>query len=61
MVGPEAFDAQCKNMGLTVDSQGRIYVIDTERLCILVFAPEGIPTTAPGSQNPALKSAGGGR
>jgi sugar lactone lactonase YvrE len=41
LVGPEAFDAGCKNMDIAVDWQGRIYVIDTVRLHINVFALEG--------------------
>ncbi len=38
-VSADAFDAGCKNMDVAVDAQGRIYVADTVRLCILVFAP----------------------
>lgn len=37
------FDPNCKNMDLAVDAQGRIHVIDTVRLQIVVFEPE--PTT----------------
>lgn len=39
-VGPQTFEAECKNMDVAVDGQGRIYVVDTVRLSILVFAPE---------------------
>ncbi|UCE60535.1 MAG: hypothetical protein JSU63_02055 [Phycisphaerales bacterium] len=40
-VGPELFDPNCKNMDIAVDSQGRVYVLDTIRLNIHVFACEG--------------------
>ena len=40
LVGPDAFDAECKNMDVAVDSEGRIYVVDTVRLAVLVFAPD---------------------
>lgn len=46
-VGPEAFDANCKNMDVAVDAEGRIYVVDTVRLQICVFA------VADDSQTPA--------
>jgi len=39
-LGPEPFDALCKNMDVAVDDWGRIYVVDTVRLRICVFAPE---------------------
>ena len=39
-VGPESFDANCKNMDVAADSQGLIYVVDTVRLHICVFAPD---------------------
>jgi hypothetical protein len=52
-IGPEAFDKLCKNMSLTVDPKGHIYVADTERLSILVFAPA--------SDTVASRAAGGGR
>jgi len=40
MVGPEAFDPSCKNMDVAIDSRGRIYVADTVRLRVLVFASD---------------------
>jgi sugar lactone lactonase YvrE len=40
VVGAEAFDANCKNMDVAVDSLGNVYVVDTVRLHICVFAPE---------------------
>ena len=43
LVGKEAFDAGCKNMDVAVDSEGRIYVVDTVRLQICVFAPADAP------------------
>ncbi|MHC4675731.1 MAG: NHL repeat-containing protein [Planctomycetota bacterium] len=52
LVGSEAFDPNCKNMDIAVDSRGRIYVADTVRLHICVFAPKGVdsqPSTAPAS------------
>ncbi|MBU0716692.1 MAG: hypothetical protein KJ749_00450, partial [Planctomycetes bacterium] len=39
LIGPEFFDPVCKNMDVDVDSQGRIYIVDTVRLSINVFAP----------------------
>jgi sugar lactone lactonase YvrE len=40
LVGEGDFDPNCKNMDVAVDSRGRIYVADTARLHICVFAPE---------------------
>ncbi len=40
LVGPEAFDANCKNMDVAVDARDWIYVVDTARLHICVFAPD---------------------
>ncbi len=40
VVGPEAFDQNCKNMDVATDSRGRIYVVDTVALRIQVFAPD---------------------
>ena len=39
VVTDDAFDPGAKNMDLAIDSQGRIYVVDTVRLEIRVFAP----------------------
>ena len=35
----DLFDPAAKNMDVAVDSAGRIYVVDTERLEIRVFEP----------------------
>jgi len=43
VVGPEPFDQNCKNMDVAVDGGGRVFVADTVRLSILVFAPTGEP------------------
>ena len=40
MVGEDAFHPECKNMDVAVDSTGKIYVVDTVRLHICVFAPD---------------------
>ena len=40
MVSDDAFDPAAKNMDVAVDSRGRIYVADTVKLEICVFAPE---------------------
>ncbi len=40
IVSADAFDPNCKNMDVAVDAQGRIYVADTVRLHICVFAPD---------------------
>jgi len=40
VVSDDAFDPGAKNMDLAVDSRGRIYVADTVKLEICVFAPE---------------------
>ncbi len=58
MLGPEAFDAQCKNMSIAVDAADRLYVVDTERLCIRVFAPT-VNTTGGASDGPATSPAEG--
>lgn len=39
VMGEDDFDPACKNMDVAVDSKGRIYVGDTARLHICVFAP----------------------
>jgi len=47
LVGKDAFDPNCKNMDVATDEQDRIYVADTVRLHICVFArnkPEGTET-----------------
>jgi len=41
IIASKAFDARCKNMDITVDSRGRVWVADTARLSILAFEPEG--------------------
>ncbi len=41
-VGGDVFDPSCKNMDVAVDAEGLIYVVDTIRLHICVFAPEGV-------------------
>lgn len=46
LVGSEFFDANCKNMDVAIDAQGRIYVIDTVRLNIHVFAPDSVESGA---------------
>ena len=38
--GDGAFDPNCKNMDVAVDADERIYVIDTAKRAILVFAPD---------------------
>lgn len=50
LVGPEAFDPNCRNMDVAVDAGGRIFVADTIRLRILVFgcdreAAETVPAS----------------
>lgn len=42
--GQKDFDPGCKNTDAAVDAQGRIYVIDTVRLHIVVFAPRATTT-----------------
>lgn len=39
LIDGEGFDPSCKNMDVAVDSRGHIYVVDTVRLQICVFAP----------------------
>ena len=39
VVADEGFDSQAKNLDLAVDSKGKIYVVDTVKLEILVFVP----------------------
>ena len=47
VVTPEAFDANCRNMDVAVDSLGRIYVADTVRLRILVFTSDAAAQSRP--------------
>ncbi len=52
-VGAEFFDANCKNMDVAVDPQGLVYVVDTVRLHICVFAPqEGDTSLTKGPASP---------
>jgi sugar lactone lactonase YvrE len=46
LVGEGDFDPTCKNMDVAVDSHGRIYVADTTRLHICVFAPDESDSTS---------------
>jgi sugar lactone lactonase YvrE len=39
VIATDLFDANCKNMDIAVDSQGRVYVVDTVKLAIFVFEP----------------------
>jgi len=39
LFGQDDFDPRCKNMDVAADSRGRVYVVDTIRLHICVFAP----------------------
>ena len=39
VVADAVFDPDARNMGVAVDAKGRIYVADTARLAICVFAP----------------------
>ncbi len=52
LMGETDFDPLCKNMDVAVDTDGDIYVVDTVRLHVCVFAPEApqLPkgTTRPG-------------
>ena len=43
--GEDDFDLTCKNMDIAVDSHGRIYVIDTARLQIVVYEPDASGVT----------------
>ena len=49
VIATDVFDPNSKNMDIAVDSTGRVFVVDTVRLEILVFAPadeqEGVPGT----------------
>lgn len=47
-----AFDANCKNMDIAIDKQERIYVVDTERLHVLVFVPVSETATQPATAAP---------
>ena len=40
VIASGAFDPNCKNMSIAVDSRGRVYVADTVRLRILAFEKE---------------------
>jgi sugar lactone lactonase YvrE len=47
VISADEFDPRCKNMDVAVDSQGRIYVIDTARLHIGVYAPDKADLATP--------------
>jgi hypothetical protein len=40
VIAADVFDLNCKNMDLAVDSEGRVYIVDTVRLQIHVFVRE---------------------
>jgi sugar lactone lactonase YvrE len=40
VMGEDDLDPRCKNMDVAIDSQGRIYVVDTARLYICVYGPD---------------------
>jgi hypothetical protein len=50
VIDAKAFDENCKNMDVAADSHGRLYVIDTVRLHICVFAPEQQQASAGGDR-----------
>lgn len=51
VVADRDFDPNCKNMDVAVDSRGRIHVIDTVRLQVVVYEPEaGGASTQPGTR-----------
>ena len=59
VMGETDFDPACKNMDVAVDAQGHIYVIDTVRLHVCVFAPESpAATTRPDNTEAIDKGAG---
>jgi sugar lactone lactonase YvrE len=45
--GEQDFDANCRNMDVAVDTRGRVYVIDTVRLQVVVYNPEDAAATQP--------------
>lgn len=55
IVAADDFDLSCKNMDVVVDSVGRIYVVDTVRLHICVFATDRADTTTQPIDNNAVK------
>ena len=57
LVGEGEFDPTCKNMDVAVDAHGRIYVIDTARLHILVFAPDESQSTTRPAGPPSSEAA----
>ncbi|HVP45336.1 MAG TPA: NHL repeat-containing protein [Bryobacteraceae bacterium] len=42
VIAADVFDANCKNMSIAVDRQGRVYVADTVKLAIFVFEPVAV-------------------
>jgi len=46
-IGPESFDQNCRNMDVAVDSQGRLYAVDTVNLQVRVFATRTAPSSGP--------------
>ncbi len=53
VVADSQFELACKNMDLAVDSQGQVYVVDTVKLQILVFAPQAEPVAAGNTAAPS--------
>jgi outer membrane protein assembly factor BamB len=52
IIGPDNFDPACKNMSIATDNQGHLYVVDTVRLHICVFAPEPAVLGPPAGDTP---------
>ena len=57
LVECEDFDAMCVNMDLAIDTENRIYVIDTVRLNIHAFAPGPMETAADRLESPTTQGA----
>ncbi len=53
VVADSQFELACKNMDLAVDSKGQVYVADTVKLQILVFAPQAEPAAAGNTAAPS--------
>ncbi|MEW6250480.1 MAG: hypothetical protein AB1716_07520, partial [Planctomycetota bacterium] len=58
--GAEDFDPNCRNMDVATDAGGRIYVVDTERLHIVVYEPAATTRPAAAAEPTATPGGRGG-
>ncbi len=59
--GEQDFDANCRNMDVAVDARGRVYVIDTVQLTVIVYETSAAATQPATARQPATATTRGTR